>query len=133
MKKFLQCLGTLVYSLIASYLLYLLCAWITPFVMGANWLLFLVFIFVGMGIIGAIIGFASQVLAVPMVLLTSNNMVAKIINMLPFLFFGFLSVCMPWQLDIQYKFLQVLIAISLSLTYLVTFGMMIIAAFSIDE
>ena len=133
MKKILQCIGTLIYSVVASYLLYLLCAWLTPYVMAANLFLFLVYIFLGFGLIGAIIGFASQILAVPMVLLTSNNMVAKIINLLPFLFFGFLSVCMPWQLDIQYKFLHVLIAISLSLTYLVTFGMMIIGAFTIDE
>ena len=45
MKKIFKCLGTLLYSTIVGYLIWLLFYWITPYIMGVGWLLFFLYIF----------------------------------------------------------------------------------------
>ena len=51
MKKIFQCLGTVAYSTIVGYLLWLLFYWITPYIMSVGWLLFFLYIFLAGGLI----------------------------------------------------------------------------------
>ena len=79
------------------------------------------------------VGSISTLLAVPMSFFTAGNKAAKVINALPFLFHGYCAVCLPWGLDMEYGFLQYLIAISLSTTYLIAFGSLVVCPFTIEE
>lgn len=133
MKKIFQCLGTAVASTVCGYLLWLLFYWLTPYIMGVGWFLFFVYLFFAGGLLTGIIGSLSTILAIPVAYLTSNNTVAKIINAIPLLVFGYCSVCLPWGLNMEYKLLQYIIAISLSATYLITFVSLLICPFSIDD
>ena len=133
MKKIFQCLGAGIYSTVTGYLLWLLFHWMTPYVMGVGWLLFFLYIFVAGGLITGIIASINNLLVVPMVFLMKNNIVAKIINVLPLLFFGYSAVRLPWGLDMNYGVLQYLIGISLTITFLISFGSMIILPFKIEE
>lgn len=133
MKKILQCLGTTVYSTVAGYLLWLLFYWMTPYVMGVGWLLFLLYIFLAGGLLTGIIASVNNLLSYPMIFLMKNNIVAKIINILPLLFFGYSAVCLPWGLDMDYGVLQWLIGISLTITFLISFGSMIVMPFMIEN
>ena len=133
MKKIFQCLGAAIYSTVAGYLLWLLFHWMTPYVMGVGWMLFFLYIFVAGGLITGIIASINNLLVVPMVFLMKNNIVAKIINVLPLLFFGYSSVRLPWGLDMNYGVLQYLIGISLTITFLISFGSMIVLPFKIEE
>lgn len=133
MKKLLQCLGTAVISIIAGYLMYLLCLWITPIAMRMGWLLVIVLVIVGIPIFSGIISAVGNLLSVPIVLLVEKNMVAKIINVIPLLYFGICAVRIPWSIDIEYELLQNLIAISLTISYIIVFGNFMIMPFFVDN
>lgn len=133
MRKILQCIGTLVYSTIAGYLLWLLFYWITPYIMGVGWLFFLLYVFLVGGLIAGFIGSINSILLTPVTFLMNDNILAKIINTFPFLFFGYSAVIMPWKLEMDYGFLQYLIGISLTITFLISFISMIIAPFNITD
>ena len=132
MKKILQCLGAIIASTMCSYLMWLLFYWLTPCIMGVGWFLFLLYVFIAGGLLTSLVGSISTLLAVPMSFLTSGNKVAKVINALPLLFFGYCSIRLPWGLDMEYGLLQYLIAISLSVTYLVAFVSIAVCPFAID-
>lgn len=133
MKKIFQCLGTVAYSTIVGYLLWLLFYWITPYIMSVGWLLFFLYIFLAGGLIVGIVAFINGLLIVPTTFLMKNNIVAKVINVFPLLFFGYSSVRLPWGLDMDYGVLQYLIGISLTITILISFGSMIISPFKIED
>ena len=133
MKKIFKCLGTLLYSTIVGYLLWLLFYWITPYIMGVGWLLFFLYIFLAGGIISCIAAFINRWLLVPMAFLVKNNIVANVINVCPLLFFGYSSVRLPWEFNMSYGVLQYIIGISLTIIILTSFVVMMIAPFWIEE
>lgn len=130
MKKMFQCLGTVVYSTIVGYLLWLLFYWITPYVMSVGWLLFLLYIFLAGGLITGVIASINTLLALPMTFLMKDNIVAKIINALPMLFFGYSSICLPWTLDMNYEVLQYLLGGLLTITIFISYIAMITTPFN---
>lgn len=133
MKKLFQCVGTLIYSVIASYLLWLLFYWVTPYIMGMGWLMFFLYIFLAGGAVTMIVSLINGLLAVPMVFLMKNNNVAKVINALPMLFHGYSAVCIPWGLNMEYGVLQYFLGISLTIMVLVLFVAMIMAPYKIED
>lgn len=133
MKKILQCAGTVVYSTVAGYLLWLLFYWMTPYVMGMGWLMLFAYIFIAAGLITAIALAANTALAFPMVFLMRDNKAARVINVFPFLLYGFSAVRLPWGLDMEYGFLQYILGISLTITILISFGSLISLPFKFDE
>ena len=128
MKKFFQCVGTLIYSGVVSYLLWLLFDWATPYVMGFGLWMYILLVTI-VGSVATIIASFGSLLAIPMLLLTRSNKVAKVINALPMLYFGYSAICLPWKLDIDYGVLQYLLCLSLSGIVLTVFGNMILASF----
>lgn len=131
MKKILQVLATIIYSVIASYLLWLLFYWGTPHIMSIGWFLYLIYIFVFSGVLTFIIASISGWLMIPMFYIMGNNRVAQIINLFPFLLHGIDAVQLPWRFGVDYTFLQYLIGISLTITYAITFGAMILLPFTL--
>ena len=68
-----------------------------------------------------------------MAFLVKNNIVAKVINVCPLLFFGYSSVRLPWEFNMSYGVLQYIIGISLTIIILISFVGMMIIPFRIEE
>ncbi len=128
MKKIFQCLGGLIYSSIIGYLLWLLFYFITPYIMGIWWLLL-----IAGGFITGFIANTNYILSIPMFFLMKGNIMAKIISIVPLLYFGYLSVLLPWELDMEYGFLQYFIGIILTIMFLVSYIVTIVIPFIIEE
>jgi hypothetical protein len=132
LKKILQCLGTVVCSSIFGYLFWLLFYWATPYLMSIGWGLLIAYVIIAGGTIGWLIQSMNILLYVPMAFLMKKNFVAKVINALILVSFGFSSVRLPWVLDMEYNFLQYVIAICLTFTYVAPFWATIVTPFSVD-
>lgn len=133
MKKIFKCLGTLLFDAIVGYLLWLLFYWITPYIMGVGWFLFFLYIFLAGGLISCIAASINGLLSLPMSFLVKDNIVAKVINVFPLLFFGYSSVRLPWEFNMSYGVLQYIIGISLTIIILISFVGMMIIPFRIEE
>lgn len=133
MKKVLQCFGIAVYGTITAFLLWMLYFWATPYVMNIGWLLFILYLIFAFGFLTALSGFVNTLLMVPMAFLVKNNVVAKIINALPMLWFGYRSMLLPWGLNMDYGTLQYLLGISLSSKFVISFISLIIIPFRLKD
>lgn len=133
MKKVLQCIGVVIASPVIGYLLWLFFYWVTPYIMGIGWGLFLLYVLLVGGLLSGVVASISALLVAPITVLMKGNKVAKVINAIPMLFFGFSSLRLPWGLDMDYGFLQILLAVSLSIIALITFVGLITVPFTIDD
>ena len=133
MKKVLQCLGVVIASPISGYLLWLFFYWVTPYVMGIGWGLFLLYVLFASGLLFGVVGVITTLLATPITAITTGNKVAKVIYVIPMLFFGFSSLRLPWEFDMDYGFLQILLAVSLSIIVLITFICLMAAPFAVEK
>lgn len=133
MKKVLQCLGVVIASQISGYLLWLFFYWVTPYVMGIGWGLFSLYVLLAGGLLFGVVGIITTLLATPITALTTGNKVAKVIYVIPMLFFGFSSLRLPWGFDMDYGFLQILLAVSLSIIVLITFICLMAAPFAVEK
>lgn len=133
MKKVLQCLGVVIASPISGYLLWLFFYWVTPYVMGIGWGLFSLYVLLAGGLLFGVVGIITTLLATPITALTTGNKVAKVIYVIPMLFFGFSSLRLPWEFDMDYGFLQILLAVSLSIIVLITFICLMAAPFAVEK
>lgn len=133
MKTVLKCLGTIIYSSIAGYILWLLFYWMTPFIMSFGWFMLILYIVIAGGLISQLISNLGMILLIPMRYLLKDCSIAKVINVLCMISFGFSAVRLPWGLDIEYGLLQYIIAASLSITFIVTYACMAFAPYSSDN
>ncbi|MBP3630590.1 MAG: hypothetical protein J6J23_03775 [Clostridia bacterium] len=130
MKKILQILGTLIYSVIASYLLWLLFLWAIPFVMDVGWAWLLLYLmFVG-GFITVCLTLMNSIVGIILIPLTRNNIVSKIINIFPFVFHGYSAIRVVWTLDMEYGFLQWILGVASTITIAISFISLILLPFS---
>ena len=121
--RFLKSVGLLFYGLIASYLLWLLFYWLTPYVMSIGWGGFILYMLFAGGLVSAIVGSAATLLAYPVI--TWFNGAYKPVRWICAIFFvfhGFSAIMLPWRLDIDYGFLKILIAVLYGITALISFG-----------
>ena len=101
MKKILigilQTIGAFVYSVVASYLLWIFFKWATPYVMGAGWLQFIFYCFGALAFVLLLSLVLSPLLAKPTKTLSRNNWAAKIIVIPAVVYFGYLTLkLLPW-------------------------------------
>ena len=101
--------------------------------MGVGWFLFFLYIFLAGGLISCIAASINGLLSLPMSFLVKDNIVAKVINVFPLLFFGYSSVRLPWEFNMSYGVLQYIIGISLTIIILISFVGMMIIPFRIEE
>lgn len=130
--KVLKFLGSIVYGAIVYYLIWLFFYWITPYVMGLGWLGFIVYMLIGSLLLKGITSFLISLTHVPLIFLIKGCKAAKYPPMIIAAFFGFSSVRLPWGYDMEYGFLQWLLAISLTFFYLLTFIGVMKCAFEMD-
>ena len=121
MKTVLKCLGAIVYSSISGYVLWLLLYFITPFVMGFGWFMLILYIFLAGGLISGLISSLGMILLVPTKYLFQDCVTAKMINALCMFGYGFSAARLPWGLDIEYGVLQYILAVSLTVTFIIAY------------
>lgn len=132
MKKVLQILGSIVYALITSYLMWLFFYWITPTAMSVGWWAILAY-FAGSFIIMGILVGLSTVIALPIIYLTKDNKISKWVMLPFFIFYGYSSIMLPYRLNGTFNVSQWITAICLSLTALVTFAAFIRIIFKSED
>ena len=121
--RFLKSVGLLFYGLIASYLLWLLFYWLTPYVMSVGWGGFILYMLIAGGLVTGIVGSAATLLAYPVAIwFDGAYKPIKWICAVFFVFHGFSAIMLPWRLDIDYSFLKILIAVLYGITALISFG-----------
>lgn len=129
-----QCMLSLIYGIIASYLLWLLFYWITPYIMRINSILFMILFFVfGILILISFFKSVSALLLLPIMFITRNNVSAKFMILPSFLFHGFSAVKLPFGLSMHYGFIQWFVGIELSLIIFFVFITIILTPFRFTE
>lgn len=120
MKNILISVGLSIYSLIVSYLIWLLFLISIPRIMSFGWAGIVIYWFVGglMLMPAAVIG----VIASIPIAKYANNLAVKIISTVFFLFHGFSAIRLPWGGDIDYNFSEIVMGIFLSLATVVLLG-----------
>lgn len=133
MKYILQIIGTTLYGVVSSYLIWLLFYFITPYIMGASWLVIVLYVLFAGGIISVIVTSIATLLAAPNFFFMGNNKLAKIIYCVCCLFWGYSSIVLPYHLDIDFGIKEWIIAISLSATAFSIFASLICCAIKSDS
>lgn len=131
--KVVKILGSLLYGSIMYYLLWLLFCWITPFVMGIGWVLFILYLIIAGGFLTLLIAQISSWIGIPLVLICNNCKPAKYVQLIPGILFGIYSVRLPWVQDMDYGILQWIIGIFLTITILITFISILTVSFKVDK
>ena len=116
MKKLLCFIGSALYSVIISYLIWLLFTWITPFILSWGWLLAIIYWIFALGLISGLLTSISSFMSVPLIIMVLQCKASKYLSILPLLFFGYCAIVFPWKANFDYTILQYLIAFSISST-----------------
>ncbi|MFV0587149.1 hypothetical protein [Bacteroides reticulotermitis] len=132
MKKTLSFIGSAIYGIIFSYLLWLMFHLLTPWLMSFGWLAAILYCFFALGLIAGILGGLSSLLCFPLYRMVSICDSAKYIPVVFLVLCGLSAVALPWQLDIEYSLVKILIAFSISLTAFAVFSSMTYALFKKD-
>ena len=130
MKKFLQVIGALLYSAIASSLIYLLFWWVTPFIMMINgWGVYIIFLLFAETTFMSIVASGTTPLAALAAYITRGNKLAKIAYVPIFVIMGLWSCLLPFNIDIDYTAVNWAVAITQTINIAITFIAMIYAVF----
>ena len=133
MKKLLKILGSLLYGAVMYYLLWLLIYWITPYIMAMNWGWFIAYTLIAGGAITVFVGAVASLQGTPLMLMSNNCKLAKFLP-IPFgLLFGYSAVKLPWIIEMDYGFLQWILAIMTTIIVLISFVSLLIAPFNMNE
>lgn len=133
MKNILNFIGSAIYGIVVSYILWLLFYFLTPWLMSFGWSAVILYWLFAFGLLAGLIGGLSSILLIPLVYLISKCKIAKYLPIAAMLIFGYLTVALPWQLSGEYTFVKIVIAISLSSTALAVFVSLINILFSCDR
>ena len=115
MKSSLWGISGIVVSAVFLYLIWLLFFYVTPYVMGINsWILAIILYFVFAPIFIFLISNIGFWLSIPIVFFSSKtNTFFKIIITILSLFCLISIILMPFQLDVKYTFLKILLSVYL--------------------
>lgn len=132
--KIIKIVGSIVISIIMSYILWIIYFYAIPFVMNIGWKMFILYIILFGGLITAIISHISAFLYYPLILVSKGCKIAKYAS-IPFIFY---FVCLsplklPYSLNIDFSALQWILAISLNILSVTTFISIIIVLFNINK
>lgn len=123
--KFLKFLGALLYAFVSSYLIWLLFYFLVPWLMSFGWIALIIYWILAGGLIAATLKFVSSMITVPLFVLVGGSRISGFIAALIYAFVGIVTVLLPWNLDIPYRLVTIIIGVSLSLTALSIFSMTI--------
>ena len=132
MKTILGFIGSAIYGIILSYLLWLIFYFLTPWLMGFGWTALILYSLFAGGLITSIVGGLSTLISLPLFLM-SKNKVSKIIPALALAFHGYSAVAMPWHIGTGGRFVTFIIALSISFTAFSIFALIIYSLFADRE
>ena len=101
MKNVLIYIGSAVYGLVASYLLWLFFDWFCPFYIRYGTIFFWWFWLVTSGILIPLYATLASLLMTPLVMMTSKRKKAVRLPALFLLVFGFSTVMLPWHMELR--------------------------------
>ena len=131
---FLRTIGSILLSHITAYLLWLLFYYLTPYIMGVGWMLFIVYILIAGGLMTTMIGSVASFIAYPLILVCFFFFIAFFASLRFILFFGcWSSLKLPYSINGDFSVLQWILAISLNILVLITFISIIVALFNVNE
>lgn len=114
MKKILSFFGGLSYSVVVSYLMWLLFYFVTPFLMRFGWKALILYFVLAAGTIPMLFIPLFTYAWIPIVLLIRKCKAVRFVSVIPLLLFGYSAVADVWRLDIVYSGSKVAIAIAVS-------------------
>lgn len=130
MKSFFKFIGSVLYGVVMSYLMWLLFYWLTPIIMSLSWGWAIIYFLIAGGAVTAFVCSITSFVALPWVLLGAKCKPARYAPIPFLLFFGFSSVRLPWLFGDNYGILQWILWASLTITILLTFGALLGMAFN---
>lgn len=133
MKKILSFLGGLCYSVVVSYLMWLLFYFVTPFLMRFGWKALVLYLVLAAGTIPMLFIPLFTYAWAPVILLIRNCKAVKFVSAIPLLLFGYSAVADVWRLSIVYSGSKVAIAIAVSVMIATFFISLIKVSLSYNE
>lgn len=130
MKKILLFIGAILYSEIISFVIAVGFAYLTTWFLQFGWTAAIIYFLIGTiayGILNTITMFAWA----PLYYCVSKCNIAKWIAVLPLLYYGYISITLPWKMPFDYSFVNYFMAFELSSLVLAVYATMIISTFKI--
>lgn len=122
MKKILSFVGSALYGILFSYLLWLFFYLVIPHLVILSWIWLVVFFFFYLTITGLVVSFG-RFLYIPLYFLSRGSIIYKIIPALALVFYGYALIILPWHLSLN-GLLQHIWAVLIDLniaTFFITF------------
>lgn len=133
MKNFLCFIGSIIFGLLLSYLIWLGFHYLIPWVICFKWIWLVVYWAVVSSIIVSFFTFLSGIIIMPLILMITKCAAAKWIPIVTMLIFTFFSVRDVWTLNVAYNFREVIAAISLTLTIISFYVSLIFTLFESED
>lgn len=116
--KILQVIGGLVFSSVAGLLLFLLCLWLTKYVLMYPLVSLVVILIVG---VPSLIGSSTLIpllLGFVLRFLCKKNIVSLIVQVLVTLYWTWCIACLPWSVEGEYSALVSIVAVLTTIIYI---------------
>lgn len=116
----LKFIGSAVYGIIFSYLLWLAYYFVMPYIMSlSKGVAIIIYVFAGTLITGLFIS-ACALLLIPL-LIMATHWISKILPLIALLCFGYASIMLPWEFDINYNSMNIAIGIFMDISIAVMY------------
>lgn len=109
-------LGALIYSLVSSFVIWMLFNWLVPWLMSFGWLALIIYWILAGGLVGATFKYISAMITMPLFMMTAQSRLGAFAAGLVYCVAGAYTVLIPWLLPMNYRLVTVIIGVSLSLT-----------------
>lgn len=126
-------IGSALYGILMSYLMWLLFYWLTPIVMSLSWGWFVVYLFVAGGFVSLLIANVTYLLSVPWGYLVQKSKLARYAPIPFLLFFGYSAIKLPWSFGSNWGALQWMLGLSLTVIILISFISLLSLAFKMKN
>lgn len=133
MKKLLCALGSVLYSVIAGYLIWLLFFFLTDWSMSFGLLGISIIIALGFTLVGGFIAVLVNLIIAPLAMMLAVSPNARWLSILSMGLFGFSTIIMPWRAVVWANAYNIIMAVLLSIMALVMFGVYIVTIYNIKE
>lgn len=125
-------LGTLIYGVLFSTIIYLLFHFLTPWLMSWGWVAVILYWIFALGFISSILSSVFAFISIPFMYMIPKCSVGRYTPIFFLIIAAYNSIVEPWQLDMDYTVVKYVIAFSISSTAFAAFLSTITMLFGID-
>lgn len=101
MKKILCIGGSVLYSILLGYLIWLAMYYAVPYIVHLKWWSVLIYLLFGTLLIGIVVS-AIGIIMLPFFKMCKHTKIARVLAIFPLLFYGYSCVMLPWHLDCDF-------------------------------